>query len=141
MQISKDCTVKAFPLELKNWKRFLARQGHFNASLLELQSHVHQLRDKFPNLDSSLTIACTLLVSTCECERSFSTLCLVKSYLRSTMSNNRLHNLMILRVHFIRAQAIDLNRVVDLLMFKFNNCRIALSRINCRIYCIKAGMQ
>ena len=114
-------------LELKNWKRFLARQDFPNASLLEHQSHVHRLRDAFPDLDRLLTIACTLPVSTCECERSFSTLRLVKSYLRSTMSNNRLHNLMILGVHSIRAQAIDLNCVVDLFMFKFPNCCIALS--------------
>ena len=41
-------------------------------------------------------------------ERSASALCRVKSYLRSTMSQSRLNNLMLLHVHNDRTDKLDL---------------------------------
>ena len=52
----------------------------------------------FPELIKLLKIALTIAVNTAQCERSFSTLKRVKSYLRSTMSEQRLSDLAILSI-------------------------------------------
>jgi len=54
-------------------------RGDWPENLLQLQCYVHRLRDAFAELDKLITIACTLPVSTASCERSFSTLQIVKS--------------------------------------------------------------
>ena len=56
-------------------------KGDWPGNLLQLQCYVHRLRDAFAELDKLITIACTLPVSTgtASCERSFSTLQIVKS--------------------------------------------------------------
>lgn len=46
--------------------------------------------DVFPNMASLLRLACTVPVTTCENERSNSRLKLLKTYLRSTMGQDRL---------------------------------------------------
>jgi len=56
---------------------------------------VLQLRSVFPSLYTLLQIAVTLPVSSCSVKRSFSKLKLVKTKLRSTMTEDRLGNLMI----------------------------------------------
>ena len=53
----------------------------------------------FPNVYTLLTIACTLPVTTASAERSFSSLRRLKTYLRSTMSAERLSGLSLLYVH------------------------------------------
>lgn len=55
---------------------------------------VLQLRSVFPSLYTLLQIAVTLPVSSCSVERTFSKLKLVKTKLRSTMTEDRLENLM-----------------------------------------------
>lgn len=57
---------------------------------------VLQLKTVFPSLFALLQIAVTLPVSSCSVERSFSKLKLVKTKLRSTMTEDRLENLMII---------------------------------------------
>ena len=56
-------------------------------------------RSIFPNVYTLLTIACTLPVTTASAERSFSSLRRLKTYLRSTMSAERLSGLSLLYVH------------------------------------------
>lgn len=52
----------------------------------------------FPNLLKQLQIALTLSVSSAAYERTFSSLKRVKTYLRSTMSDERLTNLALLTI-------------------------------------------
>ena len=68
-------------------------------------------RDFFPNVGELLTIACTLPVTSCECERSISRLRYLKTYLRSTMSEERLNGLAMMYVH--RDITCDANIIVD----------------------------
>lgn len=51
------------------------------------------LKAAFPNLIQLLQIALTISVSTAKCERTFSTLKRIKSYLRTTMSEERLNDM------------------------------------------------
>ena len=53
----------------------------------------------FPNVRRMLTRVMILPVTSCEAERSFSTLRRIKTYLRSTMKQERLTGLALLNVH------------------------------------------
>ena len=55
--------------------------------------------DFFPNIKQLMTIACTLSVTSSECERSISRLRHLKTCLRSTMTEERLNGLAMLYVH------------------------------------------
>ena len=62
-------------------------------SISDVIHEVYQLKAAFASLLKLLQITQTIAVSTAECERSFSALKRIKTYLRSTMSNDRLSNL------------------------------------------------
>jgi len=55
--------------------------------------------DLFPAVRHAICIALTLPVTTCTAERSFSTLRRVKTWLPSTMSDERLSGLCMMSVH------------------------------------------
>jgi hAT family C-terminal dimerisation region len=65
----------------------------------------------FPNIKILLQIYATLPVTTATGERSFSTLKLTKSYLRNTMSENRLNGLAMMYIHSMIE--IDVEQVID----------------------------
>ena len=56
----------------------------------------HTDKDMYPNIYTLTIIMATLLVTSCECERSISMLRSIKSSLRSTMGQNRLNGLTML---------------------------------------------
>ena len=53
----------------------------------------------FPNIRKMLIHAMVLPVTSCEAERSFSALRRIKSYLHTTMKQNRLNGLALLNIH------------------------------------------
>ena len=53
----------------------------------------------YPNIKALITVLCTLPVTSCSAERSFSGLKRVKSILRSSMTNERLLGLALLHMH------------------------------------------
>ena len=55
--------------------------------------------DFSPNIKQLLMIACTLAVTSCECERSIDRLRCLKTYLRNTMKEDRLNGLAMLYIH------------------------------------------
>jgi hypothetical protein len=65
----------------------------------------------YPNIHTMLRVSATLPVSSCECERSFSRMKLLKTYLRSTMGQDRLCGLALLNIH--RYIAIDYDKVIS----------------------------
>ena len=65
----------------------------------------------YPNIKALLVVLCTLPVTSCSAERSFSGLKHVKTSLRSTMGNNRLSSLSMLYIH--RDIAISLPEVIE----------------------------
>ena len=54
---------------------------------------------EFPNIVSLLKLALTLPITTCESERSFSQLKLVKTCIRSTMTDTRLNGLALMKIN------------------------------------------
>ena len=79
----------------------------------------------FPNIWIAYRILLTIPVTVASPERSFSKLKLIKSYLRSTMSQERLNELTILSIEKHMLAQIDFNSLIIDFLFK-NACRINL---------------
>jgi hypothetical protein len=71
-------------------------------------------QENFPNLFVLLKLVATFPVTSCECERSFSTLRRLRSYLRASMSTTRLTSLALMNVNY--GFKIDYKKVVRLFM-------------------------
>jgi hypothetical protein len=69
--------------------------------------------DVFPNLRIALQILQTISVSIASCERSFSKLKLILSYLRASMGQDRLCSLALLSVERETLEKIDFDDVID----------------------------
>jgi len=92
-EYSSLLTADYFNAEITNLQQMIKRTkesdtGDRPENLLQLDCYVHRLHDAFAELDKLITIACSLPVSTAYCERSFSTLQIVKSY-RSENQNGK----------------------------------------------------
>ena len=66
----------------------------------------------FPNISQLLKLACTLPVTSCECERSASTLRRLSTFMRASMGEERLSALAMIHTHY--DMAIDLEEVVNI---------------------------
>ena len=85
------------------------------------------LHEAFPALVKLLQIALTVVVSTAECERSFSCLKRIKSFLRSTMTEQRLVDLALLSIEKELSQKLSLDEVVNKFAAQDKNRKIMLS--------------
>lgn len=96
------------------------------SSIVEVTKIIEPFKEVFHELFRLCKIAIAIPVSTASCERSFSTLKLVKTYLRSTMDDDRLSNLGVLSVESRRAKSLDLEEFVNRFAAHHNNRRIQL---------------
>ena len=94
--------------------------------MLAFAKFVSKYNESFYELNRLIGIAVTLPVTSVEAERSFSSLKLIKTHLRTTMLDDRLSDIAMLSVHSQRANALDLDLVVDNFSNKYPNCRIML---------------
>ncbi len=104
--------------ELHQFKRVLDRKiqsGEVKkpCSTVELVCFIEPYREVFFELFRLCKIAVTLPVSSASCERSFSTLTLIKTFLRSTTTDERLSDLGVLSIESRSAKALDLDVFVD----------------------------
>lgn len=79
--------------------------------------------DLFPNIFKILKVCATIPVTTASAERSFSTLKRIKTYIRSTLGENRLNGLASLSIH--REVNVDTEKIID--MFNVKSRRIDLA--------------
>ena len=80
--------------------------------------------ERFPNIFRLLKIGCTLPITSCTCERSFSTLRRLRNWLRSSMGCTRLSSLALMNVHY--GHAVNYDKAVDIFL-KMRPRRIELS--------------
>lgn len=66
-----------------------------------------------PELGTACILFCTLPVTVASAERSFSKLKLIKSYLRSSIAQERLDSLALISIENEAARQLDLNELVD----------------------------
>ncbi len=95
-------------------------------SISDFLLEISPLRTAFPTLVKLLQIALTMVVSTASCERSFSALKRIKTYLRSTMTERRLIDLAMLSIERSLSQNISLDEVIDKFAASDKNRRILL---------------
>ena len=107
-------------------KRTLADKQLELKAINDVLAAVVPLKTAFPNLVKLLQFSLTVVVSTAECERSFSALKRIKSYLRSTMSTQHLSNLIVLCVERKLSESISLDEIIDLFAAKDKNRQIKL---------------
>ncbi|XP_069486304.1 zinc finger MYM-type protein 1-like [Ambystoma mexicanum] len=108
---SSDINGKDLYVELENIRYMLPRG---TGTPLPVLQYIHDanLKNIFPNVWISLKILLTLPVTVASGERSFSKLKLIKTYLRSTMANERLTLLAILSIENDIGQSLDLSDAV-----------------------------
>ena len=82
--------------------------------------------ERFPNIFRLLKIGCTLPITSCTCERSFSTLRRLRNWLRSSMGCTRLSSLALMNVHY--GHAVNYDKAVDIFL-KMHPRRIELSNL------------
>ena len=109
LSTEKRCNARSLLLESVIWySTFLEippltkLAAHYNLEFYELKvlGRVHRLLDKepFPRLKTLFQVALTIPVTSCSCERSFSCLRRVKTWLRTRMTQERLDDLAVLAI-------------------------------------------
>ncbi len=106
-----DLNSRELVQEIKNFPHLPSK----TMSLLELFTFMHDndLSEIYPNFWTALRIALTLPVTVAQAERSFSKLKLIKSYLRSTMSQERLTGLSIISINHSIGEQISYDDIID----------------------------
>lgn len=82
--------------------------------------------DRFPNLFKLLKIACTLPITSCTCERSFSTLRRLRTWIRSSMGCSRMSSLALMNIHYGHPVCYD--KAVDIFL-RLHPRKIELSNL------------
>ncbi|CAF1420640.1 unnamed protein product [Rotaria sordida] len=90
----------------------------------ELYHEMIPLQEAFSNMMLMIKAALTIPVSSCTCERAFSKMKLIKTHIRTTMTDERLSDLCILSIE--RDFNIDFEQVIDQFAVNHNNSRILL---------------
>lgn len=106
--------IDNFEVEAMAWFDFwsLSPLQESNSDFRDLLSHT----EFYPAIQKAILIVLTLPATTCTIERSFSTMRRVKTWLRSTMADDRLSGLCMLSVHREKVNAKKsefMERVVD----------------------------
>lgn len=116
--------------EIHQCKRVLERlkneEKDSPATLMDYTQFMEQYKDVFYELYRLCKIAVVIPVSSASCERSFSTLRIIKNYLRSTMTESRLSNLALLSIENKRTKALDLDTFVRRFAEQHGNRRLQL---------------
>ena len=79
------------------WKQQQSASADIPSKFVDALHSCSELQ--FPNLHVLLRVALTLPITSCESERSFSQLKLIKTSHRSTMSNSRLSGLALMKIN------------------------------------------
>lgn len=84
-----------------------------NMTALQTLSLVKKTYGSFPNTEIALRILMTIPVTSAGAERSFSKLKIIKNYLRSSLSQNKLTNLAMIAIENDIADKIDMDDFIE----------------------------
>ncbi|XP_066969177.1 zinc finger MYM-type protein 1-like [Macrobrachium rosenbergii] len=107
-------------------KKLLTKEPIKPTSITQFLSFLSPYKAAFDCLYKLLLISVTLPVTSASCERSFSKMKLVKTFLRNSMTSARLSNIALLSIESARAEGIDLDCFVDEFDSRHDNRRIKL---------------
>ena len=102
-------------VELHFWE---CKWRSYNADLPDTPQKALQFASgsMYPNIHTLLRVLCTISVTSCECERSVSVLRRLKTYLRSTMGQERLSRLALMHVNY--GMELNLEEIINLFASK-----------------------
>ncbi|XP_025203083.1 uncharacterized protein LOC112600137 [Melanaphis sacchari] len=99
-------------LEMADELRVIIPMVESNLSPIELLKFVINIGSFAPNLSIALRILLALPVTVASGERSFSKLKLIKTYLRSTMANDRLSGLAMIAIEHQLCRELDIEEII-----------------------------
>lgn len=112
-----DLNAHEFSMEIESFKfqSNLIIDNFIEMGPLQILNGIYDLtlENIYPNLQTALRIFLSLPVTTATCERSFSKLKLIKSYLRSSLGQERLSNMSILAIEREVTCTLDYSKLVD----------------------------
>ncbi|XP_025414533.1 52 kDa repressor of the inhibitor of the protein kinase-like [Sipha flava] len=117
-----DSDIQIVIAELRIWQSKLKADNKNPKAAIDALRLCRQ--SIFPNIHQLLKILCNIPVSTSTPERSFSCMKRLKTYLRNSMTENRLNGLTLLAVH--REIPIDAKEVLDVMSQKSKKLDIIL---------------
>ena len=99
---------------LRLWKRKwdLVKEDERPGNLAKTLKECDELT--FPNLFVLTKIGATLPVTSCECERSFSVMQRLRTWLRACMTSERLSALALMHIHY--GDPVDYDRIIDIFL-------------------------
>uniref|UniRef100_A0A1A8U647 HAT C-terminal dimerisation domain-containing protein n=2 Tax=Nothobranchius furzeri TaxID=105023 RepID=A0A1A8U647_NOTFU len=119
------CDCEDLSHELHQARNILKRKSHSKdtqlSSIVDLTLFLEQHQEVFHELFRLCKIAVALPVSSAACERSFSTLKLIKNHLRTTMGDSRLSHLGVLSIESRRAKTLDLDEFIKVFARQHKN--------------------
>ena len=106
-QTDLTCNLDEFKREIARWRTrwSITPRDQMPTSLCAVNPVL------YPSIDTILCIMLTMPVTSATAERSFSVLRRLKTYVRSTMNNDRLSSLALMHIH--RDFSVDLDRVME----------------------------
>lgn len=129
MALQYNVETEYLNIELTQAKRLVSQkqsEGVAIDSVARFQAFMEPYKDAFPALCKLLAISLILPPTSASCERSFSSMRMIKSYLRSSMGDSTLSGLSVLGIHTRRAKALDMKSVVSAFARNHNNRSIEL---------------
>lgn len=94
-------------------KTLCLSEHYENLDLFKISHILHKVQNAFPETLKIISILMTLPATTATNERFFSSLKRVKNYLRLTMGDDRLSDLLVINVESTEASKINLEKAVD----------------------------
>ena len=82
-------------------------------TLVGFISHIERYKEAFPELYRLGIIAISLPVSTASCERSFTALRQIRTWVRNSIFNEKLDSVAVLAIERERTQSLDIDRIID----------------------------
>ena len=107
---SPECFHSELHCWWMRWQQHCSEHGQSSLPTTVAQS-LQQVSSMYPNIRALLSILCTLPVTSCSAERSFSGLKRIKTALRSSMGTERLTSLNLLHLH--RDIEVDIQAAID----------------------------
>ena len=102
--------------ELQQWRILCCDKASFDGKDISTPLEVFQLQcvsaGFYPDVHRVMQLIATLPVTTCECERCISSIRRLKTFLRSTIGQERFSALALMHVHY--DHPVDLDHVVNL---------------------------
>lgn len=125
-----SCDLESLKAELKIIKKSInVYEEKFKLKITDVfifHAFLCEYQIAFTEMFKLCSISITIPISSSACERTFSCLKRIKSYLRNSLLDNNLSNLSVISVEKSEAKLLDIDEIIDTFSNSHNNRRIIL---------------